>query len=94
MAGRQDHNVGGGGMDPELALKDRVDLVHAGDKEASKFAPRQEDYDPTSEHAEGSSGEKAATAAATAQREAGSTGTHDSIAASTAAGVKAATQGK
>ena len=58
MAGRQDHNVGGGGMDPELALKDRVDLEHAGDKEASKFAPRQEDYDPTSEHAEGSSGEK------------------------------------
>lgn len=58
MAGRQDHNVGGGGMDPELALTDRVDLTHAGDNEAQKFAPRQDDYDPTSEHAEGSSGEK------------------------------------
>lgn len=45
-------------MDPELALKDRVDLEHAGDKEAQKFAPREENYDPTSDHAKGSSGEK------------------------------------
>lgn len=58
MAGRQDHSVGGGGMDPELALKDRVDLEHAGDKEAQKFAPREDNYDPTSDHAKGSSGEK------------------------------------
>ena len=58
MAGRQDHNVGGGGMDPELALKDRVDLEHAGEKEAQKFAPREDNYDATSEHAKGSSGEK------------------------------------
>lgn len=61
MAGRQDHNVGGGGMDPELALKDRVDLEHAGDKEAQKFAPREDNYDATSEHAKGSSGEKVCT---------------------------------
>ncbi|DBB11729.1 TPA: hypothetical protein ACH3X3_005895 [Trebouxia sp. C0006] len=94
MAGRQDHSVGGGGMDPEVALKDQVDLTHAGDKEAEKFKPREDDYDATSKHAAGSSGEKAATGAAQAQREAGSSGTHDSIAASTAAGVKAATEGK
>ena len=37
---------------------------------------------------------QAASAAADAERKAGSTGTHDSIAASTAAGVQAATQGK
>lgn len=37
---------------------------------------------------------QAASGAAAAQREAGSTGTHDSIAASAAAGVKAATEGK
>ena len=61
MAGRQDHNVGGGGMDPELGLKDRVDLEHAGDKEAQKLAPREDNYDPTSEHAKGSSGEKVCT---------------------------------
>lgn len=58
MAGRQDHSVGGGGMDPEVALKDQVDLTHAGDKEAEKFKPREDDYDATSKHAEGSSGEK------------------------------------
>lgn len=45
-------------MDPELALKDRVDLEHAGEKEAQKFAPREDNYDPTSDHAKGSSGEK------------------------------------
>lgn len=37
---------------------------------------------------------QAASGAAQAEREAGSTGTHDSIAASAAAGVKAATEGK
>ena len=58
MAGRQDHSVGGGGMDPEVALKDQVDLTHAGDKEAEKFKPREDDYDATSKHAKGSSGEK------------------------------------
>ncbi len=58
MAGRQDHSVGGGGMDPEVALKDQVDLTHAGDKEAEKFKPREDDYDATSKHAAGSSGEK------------------------------------
>ena len=45
-------------MDPEVALQDKVDLTHAGDKEAQKFAPRENDYDPTSDHAKGSSGEK------------------------------------
>ncbi len=58
MAGRQDHSVGGGGMDPEVALKDQVDLTHASDKEAEKFKPREDDYDATSKHAAGSSGEK------------------------------------
>ena len=58
MAGRQDHSIAGGGMDPELALNVRVDLEHAGDKEAQKFAPRADNYDATSEHAKGSSGEK------------------------------------
>ncbi len=58
MAGRQDHSVGGGGMDPEQHLQDRVDLTRAGDKEAEKFKPREDNYDATSEHAKGSSGEK------------------------------------
>lgn len=45
-------------MDPEQHLQDRVDLTHAGEKEAQKFAPREDNYDATSEHAKGSSGEK------------------------------------
>ena len=45
-------------MDPEVALKDQVDLTHAGDKEAEKFKPREDDYDAASKHAAGSSGEK------------------------------------
>ena len=58
MADRTDHNAKGGGMDPELALNDRVDLEHAGDKEAEKFKPREDNYDATAHHAKGSSGEK------------------------------------
>lgn len=58
MADRQDHNAKGGGMDPELALNDRVDLTHADEKEAQKFAPREDNYDATAEHGKGSSGEK------------------------------------
>lgn len=83
-------------MDPEQHLQDRVDLTHAGEKEAQKFAPREDNYDATSEHAKGSSGEKAASAAANAVREGGSgeAGSHDNIAAAAAKGVQAATQGK
>lgn len=58
MADRQDHSAKGGGMDPDLALKDRVDLEHAGDKEAEKFKPREDNYDASADHAKGSSGEK------------------------------------
>ena len=58
MSGRTDQSIGGGGLDPEQQLKDQVDLTHAGDKEAEKFKPREDNYDATSEHAKGSSGEK------------------------------------
>ena len=58
MAGRQDTNIGGGGKDPEEQLQDRVDLTHADEKAAQKFAPREDNYDATSAHAKGSSGEK------------------------------------
>ena len=58
MSGRQDQGIGGGGLDPKLQLNDQVDLTHAGDKEAEKFKPREDNYDATSEHAKGSSGEK------------------------------------
>lgn len=51
-------NIGGGGKDPEEQLQDRVDLTHADEKAAQKFAPREDNYDATSEHAKGSSGEK------------------------------------
>lgn len=51
-------NIGGGGKDPQEQLQDRVDLTHADEKEAQKFAPREDDFDATSENAKGSSGEK------------------------------------
>lgn len=58
MSGRTDQSIGGGGLDPEQHLNDQVDLTHAGEKEAEKFKPREDNYDATSEHAKGSSGEK------------------------------------
>ena len=58
MAGRKDASIGGGGLDPELHLSDRVDLEHADEKAAEKFKPREDDFDPSALNAKGSSGEK------------------------------------